>query len=117
VRTQSQSRVGPLIVFLDRSLGKHIVAEALRQAGAAVEVHDDHFLQDARDEEWLREVGQRTVSAIASMNEPPSSKQACEPLCLPEGACLAQRWLMRLFKRCRLCGGLWKGIRHRLLPA
>jgi hypothetical protein len=24
-----------------------------------VEVHDDHFLQDARDEEWLREVGQR----------------------------------------------------------
>jgi hypothetical protein len=22
-------------------------------------VHDDHFLQDARDEEWLREVGQR----------------------------------------------------------
>jgi hypothetical protein len=59
VRTQSQSRVEPLILFLDRSLGKHIVAEALRQAGAAVEVHDDHFLQDARDEEWLREVGQR----------------------------------------------------------
>ena len=59
MRTQSQSRVEPLILFLDRSLGKHIVAEALRQAGAAVEVHDDHFLQDARDEEWLREVGQR----------------------------------------------------------
>src|SRR5262249_26330346 len=34
--------------FLDRSLGKHIVAEALRQAGAPVEGHDDHFLQDAR---------------------------------------------------------------------
>ncbi len=59
MRTQSQSRVDPLIFFLDRSLGKHIVAEALRQVGVVVEVHDDHFLQDARDEEWLQEVGQR----------------------------------------------------------
>jgi predicted nuclease of predicted toxin-antitoxin system len=59
VRTAFPSRVDPLIFFLDRSLGKHIVADALRQAGAAVEAHDDHFSQDARDEEWLREVGQR----------------------------------------------------------
>ena len=59
MRTRPHSRVDPLIFFLDRSLGKHIVAEALRQAGAKVEVHDEHFPQDARDEEWLREVGQR----------------------------------------------------------
>ena len=59
MRTQSPSRVDPLIFFLDRSLGKHVVADALRQAGAAVEVHDDHFSQAAHDEEWLREVGQR----------------------------------------------------------
>ena len=59
MRTQSPSRVDPLLFFLDRSLGKHIVADALRQARAAVEVHDDHFSQDARDEGWLREVGQR----------------------------------------------------------
>ena len=59
MRTQSQSRVDLLIFFLDRSLGKHIVADALRQAGAAVAVHDDHFSQDARDEEWLRAVGER----------------------------------------------------------
>jgi predicted nuclease of predicted toxin-antitoxin system len=35
------------------------VADALRQAGAAVQVHDDHFPQDARDVVWLQEVGRR----------------------------------------------------------
>jgi len=59
VRAQSHSRVDPLIFFLDRSLGKHIVADALRQAGAEVQLHDDYFSQDARDEEWLQEVGRR----------------------------------------------------------
>ena len=59
MRTSPPSRVDPLIFFLDRSLGKHIVADALRQAGAEVQVHDDHFRQEARDEEWLREVGRR----------------------------------------------------------
>ena len=59
MRAEDPSRVDPLIFFLDRSLGKHIVADALRQAGAAVEVHDNHFPQDARDEEWLRAVGER----------------------------------------------------------
>lgn len=59
MRAQSPSRVDPLIFFLDRSLGKRIVADALRQAGAVVELHDDHFRQDARDVEWLRDVGPR----------------------------------------------------------
>jgi hypothetical protein len=59
VRARPQSRIDPLIFFLDRSLGKHIVADALRQVGAAVQLHDDHFPQDARDEEWLRTVGER----------------------------------------------------------
>ena len=59
MRARPQSRIDPLIFFLDRSLGKHIVAEALRQAGAEVELHDDHFPQNARDEEWLLEVGRR----------------------------------------------------------
>ena len=44
--------------FLDRSLGKFKVAAALRSAGAIVEVHDDHFPQDAPDEEWLRVAGE-----------------------------------------------------------
>jgi len=45
-------------LFIDRSLGRRIVADALRQAGAEVHVHDDHFPPDARDEEWLRVVGE-----------------------------------------------------------
>ena len=46
--------------FIDRSLGKHTVPSALRNAGAHVELHDDHFRPDAKDEEWLLEVGHRS---------------------------------------------------------
>ena len=35
------------------------MADALRQAGAVVEIHDDHFPQDVHDVEWLRDVGPR----------------------------------------------------------
>src|SRR5574341_871525 len=45
--------------FIDRSLRSKIVAEALRQAGAEVHVHDDYFPPNAPDEEWLRVVGRR----------------------------------------------------------
>lgn len=45
--------------FLDRSLGKELIARALRERNFAVEVHDAHFPPDARDEEWLSEVGKR----------------------------------------------------------
>ena len=33
--------------------------EALRAAGAQVEIHDDNFPQGALDVEWLPEVGRR----------------------------------------------------------
>jgi predicted nuclease of predicted toxin-antitoxin system len=46
-------------LFLDRNLGKRIITDALRQAGADVRVHDDYFSPNARDEEWLSEVGRR----------------------------------------------------------
>lgn len=59
MRTRSPSRLEPLVFFLDRNLGKHTIADALRQAGAEVQIHDDHFRQETPDEEWLREVGQR----------------------------------------------------------
>jgi len=39
-------------------LGKSVV-EALRQAGAVVESHDDHFAQDAPDEDWIPDVSRR----------------------------------------------------------
>lgn len=47
------------IFFLDRSLGKKRIATALRDAGATVHVHDDHFPPDAKDEEWLSQAGTR----------------------------------------------------------
>ena len=48
-----------LVFFIDRSLGKKIVAQALREAGEKVEIHDDHFRPDAKDEVWLTEFGSR----------------------------------------------------------
>ena len=60
MRTRSPSRLEPLVFFLDRNLGKHTIADALRQVGAEVQIHDDHFHQETPDEEWLREVGQRS---------------------------------------------------------
>ncbi len=43
--------------FLDRSLGRHTVAAALREAGAKLLIHDDLFPQTATDVEWLNEAG------------------------------------------------------------
>lgn len=44
--------------YVDRCLGK-AVAHRLRDAGAQVEMHDDHFAQDAADDEWIPEVAER----------------------------------------------------------
>jgi hypothetical protein len=44
---------------LERSLGGRIVANRLRGAGFRVEVHDDHFADDAPDEEWLNAIAGR----------------------------------------------------------
>ena len=44
-------------LFLDRNLGKHIIAHRLRSEGMTVEVHDDHLPADAPDEDWLELVG------------------------------------------------------------
>jgi uncharacterized protein with PIN domain len=41
------------VFFIDRSIGKHKVAEALRNAGELVEVHDDHFPNNTKDQNWL----------------------------------------------------------------
>jgi hypothetical protein len=44
--------------YADRCLGK-AVARALRAAGAVVEIHDDHFAQNALDETWIPDVVRR----------------------------------------------------------
>ena len=46
-------------LFLDRSLGRVVVADALRAQGAAVEIHGDHFRHDTADEVWLTEIARR----------------------------------------------------------
>jgi len=48
-----------LTFYLDRALGKHIIAEALRAAGAQIEVHDDHLPIDAPDEDWIALIANR----------------------------------------------------------
>ena len=53
-----------LTLFLDRNLGKNIIADRLRSEGIEVEVHDDHLRPDAPDEEWIELVGQRRWVAI-----------------------------------------------------
>lgn len=58
-RSGASSKRPELVFFLDRSLGKHKVAAALRKAGAHVEIHDDHFPPSAKDSEWLPVVGKR----------------------------------------------------------
>ncbi len=45
--------------FVDRCLGTLDVPRALRNAGALVAVHDDHFPQGCLDEEWLCVVGRK----------------------------------------------------------
>jgi hypothetical protein len=60
-RSDTSSRWPPddLVFFVDRSLEKRHVAEALRREGIHVEVHEDHFLPGAPDVEWLPVVGRR----------------------------------------------------------
>jgi hypothetical protein len=45
--------------FVDRSLGRVEVADALRSAGAVAHVHDDHFDVATPDEVWIAEVGRK----------------------------------------------------------
>jgi predicted nuclease of predicted toxin-antitoxin system len=45
-------------LFVDRSLGKR-VGKRLREAGAAVELHDDHFAQTTEDSVWIPDVTAR----------------------------------------------------------
>lgn len=35
------------VFYLDRNFGRHLIADALREAGHTVEVHDDHLPIDA----------------------------------------------------------------------
>jgi hypothetical protein len=56
---RDSERLASLTFFLDYQIGRFIVAQALRQAGARVEVHLDHFPQAAADTDWIPEIGRR----------------------------------------------------------
>jgi len=47
------------IFFVELSLGSTKVCDRLREAGAKIEIHKDHFKEDEDDQVWLREVGVR----------------------------------------------------------
>jgi hypothetical protein len=59
VAQRDAARLASLTFFLDHQIGRYQVAEALRAAGAVVEVHLDHFPGDTPDMDWLPEVGRR----------------------------------------------------------
>jgi hypothetical protein len=52
----------PLEFFIDRSLGRHVVPDALRAAGAIVhvmaDVYGERIGQGLADTEWLRDAGE-----------------------------------------------------------
>lgn len=56
---RSAARLQSLTFFLDYQIGRFVVADALSGAGARVEVHIDHFPQNAPDTQWIPEVGGR----------------------------------------------------------
>lgn len=45
--------------FIDRSLGKKTIPNALKKRGLNVVIHDDYFLPDAKDEVWLKYVAKK----------------------------------------------------------
>jgi predicted nuclease of predicted toxin-antitoxin system len=64
--------------FVDRCLGRN-VGFALRQSGLHVEFHADHFADDANDETWISEVGQRgwvVLTKDKSIRKKPAELQA-----------------------------------------
>lgn len=69
------------VLFIDRSLGAHDVADALRAAGECVEVHDDHFAPNTADVTWLADVGARgwiVVTKDSHIRRHPLELQALE---------------------------------------
>lgn len=56
--SSSRASLPDATFFTDRDLGRKI-PDRLREVGAQVEAHDDHFGPTTPDVEWLREVAER----------------------------------------------------------
>lgn len=82
---RSAERLASLTFFLDHQIGRHIVADKLREAGATVEAHLDHFKGDAPDLEWIPEIGRRDWVSYLSSSLPCTSPQSTS-IILPSGS-------------------------------
>jgi PIN like domain len=72
-------RLEPFTFFVDRSLGRVIIPEALRKIGLRVEVHADHFEHDAPDTTWLQKCGEEGWIVLAkdkAIKKNPLERQA-----------------------------------------
>lgn len=56
---RNAARLASLTFFLDHQIGRYQVADALRIAGAKVEVHLDQFAGDVPDIDWIPEIARR----------------------------------------------------------
>ena len=52
------------VFFIDRSLGSRVIVDAFRASSIPVEAHDEHFPDDAPDEEWIKKAGNNGWVAI-----------------------------------------------------
>lgn len=98
--------------FIDRSLGRHVVPAALREAGVVVhvmaEVYGERIGQGLADEEWLRDAGEREWVVLmkdAKIRYRPAELQVVEEFdlrafCLTNanlrGAEMADRFVLNL---------------------
>src|SRR5262245_50182074 len=57
--SSASARQRDFVFFLDKCLGRKIVADALRNAGQRVELMEDHFDADVEDTIWVPAVGAR----------------------------------------------------------
>ena len=76
-----KERLRSLTFFLDYQIGRYLVANAPREAGASVEVHIDHFSQSATDLEWIPEIGRRgwvLITRDANIRRNPLERAAYE---------------------------------------
>ncbi|HEX8286335.1 MAG TPA: hypothetical protein VF588_23435 [Pyrinomonadaceae bacterium] len=74
-----EKRREPFTFFVDRSLGRVTVPDALRSIGLKVEVHADHFEHDAPDTEWLKKCGEEGWVVLAkdkAIRKNPLERQA-----------------------------------------
>jgi PIN domain nuclease of toxin-antitoxin system len=66
-----------LVFFVDRSLGRHVIPDALRASNAQVELHDTHFPEDAQDRVWLAEAGKRGWVVLTKDKRLHAGKRGC----------------------------------------